>query len=116
MSFIPVVHHMTKKAEGQGYRITAITPITRLSSYGEIVQLQGGAFYDAGGKPLEIIPGWAYDEMRKMSPAALKEAGFSAPLDKPKDAPEYLDPEMAAIKREEFEERRASANRKGRKE
>lgn len=112
-SFSPVVHHMTKLAGQQGYRITSITPLTRLTNYGEVVLLQHGQFWDAGGNALKTIPAWAYAEMRKMSEAALKEVGFAAVPEQPKEAPEFLDPETVAEKKADLDERRSAARVRG---
>lgn len=112
-TFSPVVHHMTKLAGQQGYRITAVTPLTRLSNLGEVVLLQHGQFWDAGGNALKTLPAWAYAEMRKMSPAALKEVGFAEAPEQPKDAPNFLDPETVESKRADLEERRSAARVRG---
>lgn len=114
-AFSQVVHHMTKLPGQQGYRITAVTPLTRLSNLGETVLLQHGQFWDAGGNPLKTLPSWVFAEMRKMSPAALKEVGFSEVPATPKDAPEFLDPETVESKRVDLEERRSAARVRGKR-
>jgi len=115
MAFTQVVHHMTKSEGSNSYRITRITPVTRLSESGEVVLLQGGRILDAGGAPLESPPAWAYAAMSKMSAAALKEVGFNAVPEKPAKAPDFLDPDLVAQKRDELAERRGQRrNSRGR--
>lgn len=104
--FSNVVHHFTRDTGTKQYRVTKITPLTRLSQYGEFVFLQAGKFYDAAGVELKVVPAWAYDQMAKMSETGLKEAGFAHVPVKPKDAPEFLDPETVDFKKSELDERR----------
>lgn len=111
MSFSNVVHHFTRNPETKGYRITKITPLTRLSNLGEFVFLQEGKFWSADGVEMKTVPGWAYDQMAKLTERTLKEAGFSAPVAKPKDAPQWLDPETVEFKKAELEDRRRNSRR-----
>lgn len=80
MSYDPIVHHMVKVPDKETWVIGRVTPLTRLGHYGEVVILQAGKFWSDGGPELELadLPGWVYDAMSKMSPAALKEVGFAA--------------------------------------
>lgn len=76
-TFSHITHHMGKLDNGM-YAVKRVTPIVRLGSSSESVYLQQGNFYDASGVVLEpeSLPGWVGIEMRKMSPAALKDVGF----------------------------------------
>lgn len=100
--FSAVVHHMNKDPETNRYRVTHITPLTRLSANGEVVMLQSGAFFDAGGVEIKSVdvPVWALKEMAKMTPKALKEVGFEEPVKPQASNPEFLDPEGTAARQE----------------
>lgn len=88
MSLDPIVHHMTKAADAQAYayKVTRITPITRLGCMGEAILLQGGQVFDEGGEVIANPPGWFYEQIARLSPAALKEAGFTEAPARPTSA------------------------------
>lgn len=109
--FSNVVHHFTRDPGTKQYKVTRVTPLTRLSQYGESVFLQGGKIYDAAGVELKVVPAWAYDQMAKLTPRGLKEAGFEQVPAKPKDAPEFIDPEQVDFKKSELDERRRNTRK-----
>lgn len=109
--FSQTVHHFTRDPGTKQYRVTAVTPLTRLSQYGEFVFLQGGKFWDAAGVEMKVVPAWAYDQMAKLTERGLKEVGFAHVPVKPKDAPEFLDPETVDFKKSELEERRRNSRK-----
>lgn len=82
MPFSPITHHMTRVAESQLYKINRVTPIVRLGQLSDVVLLQGGQSYSEDGAPCEL-PGWAYAAMARLTPAALKDAGFDAAPEPP---------------------------------
>lgn len=84
MSFSHVTHHMGRIPETQQSKVIRTTPIIRLGNYGDVVLLQGGRFFYDNGEEVKDLPGWVYGAMERLTPAALKEAGFS---ELPKAAP-----------------------------
>lgn len=93
--FSHITHHMGRVADTNQYEVTRITPIIRLGVAGSSCYLQGGHCYDEGGKPMDL-PGWAYGEMAKLTPAALKEAGYDSVPTPPSDVKIILDSAVAA--------------------
>lgn len=77
MTFAHTTHHMGKVADTQQSRIVRTTPIIRLVSMSEACYLQGGHCYSDSGDEMELPP-WAYGQMERLTPDALKEAGFTA--------------------------------------
>lgn len=88
MTFSHIVHHMTKAPDAQAYayKITRVTPITRLCCMGESILLQGGRVFSSGGDEIPEPPGWFYDQIARLSVAALKEVGFDKVPDRPASA------------------------------
>lgn len=88
-SYSPITHHMSKVDGSNMYAVTRVTPTIRMAVYGESVLLQNGRVWDDAGKELkpDDYPGWLYTEMGKLTPAALREAGFECSL-KPQGAVE----------------------------
>lgn len=72
------VHVVEKVPNKNEYRLKEIHPVVRLSSGEEVVFIQDGTVYDAGGNVLEedTRPGWFISEVGKMTPTALREVGF----------------------------------------
>lgn len=108
-SFSPIVHHMTKLPGTEQYAITRVTPLTRLSCLSEAVYLQNGMIFSVGGDLMTNPPAWVFDEMRKMSEASLREVGFERVPEQPKDAPAFLDHDLAELKAAELEQKRRAA-------
>lgn len=93
MTFSHVTHHMGKTPETQNHKVVRVTPIVRLGYMGEVVLLQGGRSFSDDGEEL-ALPGWAYEAMARLTPAALKEAGYDALP----EAPKGLDTSMTDAK------------------
>ena len=83
MTFSHITHHMGKTPDTQNHKVVRVTPIVRLGYMGEIVLLQGGRVFSDDGEEM-ALPGWAYEAMSRLTPTALKEAGFEAVPTPPK--------------------------------
>lgn len=81
--------HVFEKIPGKGeFRLKETHPVMRLAHEEEIVFLQDGQVYDASGKSLEKdkYPVWFKDELTKLNPVALREAGFRVEVKEKKDS------------------------------
>lgn len=72
------VHVFDKIPGTHQFAIKKAQPALRLSSNGEVVYIQHGKFWTAGGLPIpeRDLPGWVKDELGKCNPKALAEAGY----------------------------------------
>ena len=71
--------HVYEKVPGKAeFRLKETHPAIRVAREEQVLFLQDGAVYDPSGKPVELkdLPGWFKEEMQKMNPVALREAGF----------------------------------------
>lgn len=89
------VHVFDKIPGTHQFAIKKAQPAIRLSNNGDVVYIQHGKFWTAGGIPLaeKDLPGWAKDELGKCNPKTLAEAGYVKPVSvksplKPKAAPQ----------------------------
>lgn len=83
MTFSHITHHMGKSSDTNNHKIVRVTPIVRLGYMGEVVNLQGGQVFSSDGVEM-ALPGWAYEAMSRLTPTALKEAGFDRVPEPPK--------------------------------
>ena len=68
MPFSHVTHHMEKIPGSDMSAVSRVTPIVRICSYGEAVNIQGGQFWTDAGLRIDNPPGWVYDALSSMTP------------------------------------------------
>lgn len=79
---ISKVHHYVKQPGENVVKLVRTNPYIRFSHKdGGTIFLQGGHFWYEGGDLCSERPDWLLAELKKTSPAALKEAGFREQLE-----------------------------------
>lgn len=75
--------HVFQKIPGQSeYRLKETHPAMRIAQGMDVLYIQDGQVYDAGGGLVEKYPEWFLSEIQKTNPVALREVGFKLNLPK----------------------------------